>query len=380
MTMHLSQFITANLEAILIEWEAFARSMVPSGSEMTTQDLRDHAAQILIAIAADIATRQTAEEQHEKSLGHRDPASTGNSPAAIHGRTRQGRGFSLPQVVAEFRALRASVARLWLVYERKRGGMVDELIRFDEALDQALAESILKFSEEAALARDTFLAILGHDLRNPLAAITSAGHVLAQRDAEAADHVGGRILRSARTMNAIVRDLLELARLHLGGDIPLHRKLVNLEEVCRAAMEEANAAFPEATYRLEVCGDVQGYFDGDRIQQVFSNLCSNAAQYSSDSKHIVVALQGKPEEIIFQIRNFGPVIPAASLSTLMDRLTQVGGDAMDAGRPTNSLGLGLYIVREITLAHGGEVTVESEASSGTLFKVRLPRAAGELRV
>ncbi|MBB3118636.1 sensor histidine kinase [Pseudoduganella violacea] len=375
MTMHLPQFITTNLEAILVEWEAFARSQAPSGSEMTTQDLRDHAAQILSVIAADIATRQTAEEQHEKSLGHRDPAPTSNSPAAIHGRTRQGRGFSLPQVVAEFRALRASVTRLWLASGHKRGAIVDELIRFDEALDQAQAESILKFSEEAALARDTFLAILGHDLRNPLAAITSAGHVLAQRDAEASDHVGSRILRSARTMNAIVRDLLELARLHLGGDIPLHRKLVNLEEICRAAMEEANAAFPEATYQLDVRGDVLGYFDGDRIQQLFANLCSNAAQYSTDGKHIALALQGEPTEIVFQIRNFGPVIPAASLPTLMDRLTQVGGDAMDAGRPANSLGLGLYIVREITLAHGCMVTVESAASSGTLFQVRLPRAA-----
>ncbi|HWV88800.1 MAG TPA: RsbRD N-terminal domain-containing protein, partial [Burkholderiales bacterium] len=169
--MRLAQFITENLEQILVEWEAFASSLLAPGQTMTSLALRDHARQILQAVAEDIETNQTDLEQAYKSQGFVPIAEATRTAAMTHGALRHLAGFDLRQLAAEFRALRASVLRLWL----KRGAQDDtafyQMTRFNESIDQALAESIANYSDEVARSRDTFLAILGHDLRDPLSAI-----------------------------------------------------------------------------------------------------------------------------------------------------------------------------------------------------------------
>src|SRR3954471_18775609 len=173
--MRLAQFIIENLEEIMIEWEAFATSLLAPGQTMTSLALRDHSKQILQAIALDIEEGQTDLEQAYKSKGYVRIADATRTAAMTHGALRYLAGFDLRQLAAEFRALRASVLRLWL----KRGGAGGkaaffQMTRFNEAIDQALAESIANYSDEVARSRDTFLAILGHDLRSPLAAIANS--------------------------------------------------------------------------------------------------------------------------------------------------------------------------------------------------------------
>src|SRR5678815_1532298 len=214
--MRLAQFITEHLEEILVEWEAFASSLLSPGQVMTSLALRDHATQVLKAIAEDIESNQTDLEQLYKSKGFAQIAEATRTAAMTHGALRHLAGFDLRQLAAEFRALRASVLRLWL-----RQGAQDEktafyqMTRFNEAIDQALAESIANYSDEVARSRDTFLAILGHDLRSPLAAVANSGLFLASPGvlpAGAALDAARRVNRGAAKMGAMIRDLLEYTR------------------------------------------------------------------------------------------------------------------------------------------------------------------------
>ena len=179
--MALSEFILANREPILAEWEAFARSCAPASGSMDVAALRDHADELLSVMAADLATPQGALEQSEKSKGHATPEDADVRTAAEeHGAGRAQSGFTVEQMVAEYRALRASVIRLWT---RSQGALqlpdLEDLTRFNEAIDQSLAESVTRYNQELSQAKEIFLGVLGHDLRTPLGAIyTSAKFML----------------------------------------------------------------------------------------------------------------------------------------------------------------------------------------------------------
>src|SRR5687768_6942178 len=222
--MRLAQFITENLEQILVEWEAFASSLLAPGQTMTSLALRDHARQILQAVAQDIETNQTDLEQAYKSQGFVPIAEATHTAAMTHGALRHLAGFDLRQLAAEFRALRASVLRLWLKRGTQDATAFYQMTRFNESIDQALAESIANYSDEVARSRDTFLAILGHDLRSPLSAVANSGLYLASPGllpAGAPLEAARRVIRGAARMGAMIKDLLEYTRARLGRSIPI---------------------------------------------------------------------------------------------------------------------------------------------------------------
>ena len=160
-TMRLPFFIRQHTEAILAEWETFASTLVPAAQGMSTSMLRDHAEQILQAIAFDLETDQTPEQQYQKSKGLA-PALVEESPASSHGTDRQASGFTLLQLTAEYRALRASVLRLWLpTVGQFTDAVLVDTVRLNEAIDQALAESVVTYSAQAARARDLFWPFWG---------------------------------------------------------------------------------------------------------------------------------------------------------------------------------------------------------------------------
>jgi len=284
--MRLANFITENLEEILVEWEGFAASLLVPGQTMTSLALRDHASQILLAIAEDIETRQTELEQAYKSKGFAQIAEATRTAAMTHGALRHLAGFDLRQLAAEYRALRASVLRLWL----KRGVASEsafyEMTRFNEAIDQALAESISNYSNEVARSRDTFLAILGHDLRSPLSAIANSGLYLTAPGllpGGAPLEAARRVTRGAARMSTMIKDLLEYTRARLGRSIPIVPQPGDMEQVCRMAYDEIRAIYPERVFRLEISGDLNGRFDADRLQQVLANLLNNAVRHGEKS-------------------------------------------------------------------------------------------------
>ena len=375
--MKLSTFITSHLEKILSEWDTFARTLFPASPATPHHILRDHAREILQETVVDLDTHQTAAEQTEKSKGQNDENVNKKSAAAIHGTLRQASGFTLTQLAAEYRALRATVLRLWMPHMQDcTPETATDMMRFNEAMDQALAESVVTYSENADRTRDTFLAILGHDLRSPLFTMKLAGSYLMRPaiGTEVTREMGARVARSAANMTAMVKDLLEYARTQLGSGIPLTLRPENLAGICQAALDDAQAGYPDCPFELEASGDLSGAFDSPRLQQLFSNLLNNAAQYRDGTRAVTITALGKADSISVQVCNHGPVIPAASLQAIFDPLVQLSVESgPQEGAPSSSLGLGLFIAREITTAHGGTITVASNAQSGTVFTVKLPR-------
>jgi len=376
--MRLAQLITDNLEELLVEWEAFALSLLSPGQKMTSLALRDHATQILKAIAEDIESNQTDLEQAYKSKGFVPIADATRTAAMTHGALRYLAGFDLRQLAAEFRALRASVLHLWLKRGGDNGSAFYQMTRFNESIDQALAESIANYSDEVARSRDTFLAILGHDLRSPLTAIANSSLYLGSPGllpaGEPLDAVR-RINRSTAKMGSMIKDLLEYTRTRLGHAIPVSPRAGSMEQICRSALDEIRAVHPERIFRLETSGELEGRFDSERLQQVLSNLLNNAVQHGAPSEPITLRAYGEPDEITVQVRNHGRPIPASQLQVIFDPLVQVASaSASDDADAADNLGLGLYICREIVTMHGGTMRAES-SERGTVFSAHLPRGS-----
>jgi signal transduction histidine kinase len=373
--MRLSLFINEHIEHILTEWDNFARTLAPAANGMSTAMLRNHAEQILRAIASDLENDQSPEQQYQKSRGLA-PTILKESAASTHGTIRQASGFTLSQLTAEYRALRASVLRLWLpAVGQFTDGILVDTVRFNEAIDQALAESVVMYSAQAARARDLFLAVLGHDLRAPLATMSMVGEYLCKSEEAAArvSQVGERVKRSAALMGAMVNDLLEYTRAELGGAMPMHPAKTDIADICKSAIEDANAMNPGCVFKLDVGRDLVGEFDGIRLHQLFCNLLINAAQYRESKSPVVIVARAEPEEVCVQVKNRGKPIADEALQSIFQPLVQLSIEGQRDGRPATSLGLGLFVAREIAYAHGGTITAVSNETEGTIFTIRLPK-------
>jgi signal transduction histidine kinase len=225
--MQMSEFITTNMDPILREWDTFARCVSPVAKGVSAARLRDHSREMLQEIAADMQTAQSSAEQQAKSEGHgKNRRPTEDSPAQTPALARLGDSFTLNEVVAEIRALRASVVRLWT---REMGpadrGKIDELIRFNESIDQALSESVARYLAGIDRARDLLLGALAHDLRNPLGAIIQSAHFLLRDDnlGSAPTKAVVRVLNSGTRMKGMISDLLDFTRTRLGDHLPITR-------------------------------------------------------------------------------------------------------------------------------------------------------------
>jgi signal transduction histidine kinase len=375
--MTLARFIHSNVDAILTEWEAFALTLQPAAETMTALALRNHAKEILLAMARDIEAEQTDMQQEDKSKGWAPVLKGKETAAATHGALRHLVGFDLRQLTAEYRALRASVLKLWREHlSALEDPMLTEMTRFNEAVDQALAESVARYSDEVARSRDTFLAILGHDLRSPLSAVSMSAHYLAipGKLDPAAMPVVVRIKQSALTMSLMIRDLLEYTRTRLGKGIPVAPIPCDIGHICEDAHDEVQAAHPDCVFDLEMEGNLRGQVDRSRLGQVLSNLLNNAVQYGTKSLPITLTARGEAERIVIKVMNLGPPIPAESLQVIFNPLVQLRSEeaAGSDPRPT-SLGLGLFIAQEIVTAHGGKLLAESSDAGRTVFTVQLPR-------
>jgi signal transduction histidine kinase len=375
--MRLDLFIHERMDDILSEWEAFAQTQSPAADQMSKLALRDHARQILAAIALDIGTFQNADQQQAKSQGKAPEPGGGQSAASIHGALRQASDFSLLQLAAEFRALRATVLRLWLPkVSQMSAEAAGHMVRFNEAIDQALAESVVTYSARADHTRELFLAILGHDLRAPLSSMTTAGDLLSRvrLEPEKVADIGLRVKRGARLMSSMVEDLIGYTRTQLGAGMPNVLQAADVGDIAQAAIDDASATHPATRFALHTEGRLDGQFDSVRLQQLVTNLLINAAQYGTDALPVRLAVAGAADAITIAVSNDGPLIPAESLESIFSPLVQLPGVDQDA-RPRTSLGLGLFVAREIALAHGGGISAASTEAEGTVFTVVIPRGS-----
>jgi len=369
--MRLSDFILKNMETVLTEWESFAATLLPGAGNMTSLTLRDHAPQILEAIAHDITTAQTRDEQAEKSRGRASKmAGAPETAAQTHAVLRARSGFNIMHLVAEYRALRASVLRLWFdsnPLDEGRG----EVTRFNEAIDQAIAESVGHFHAQVEMSRNLFLGMLGHDMRTPLSAIVATASYLGALNA--GEHVSAaaeRLIRSGASMQVLLDDLVDFNRSKLGLGLSVVPESIDLAQALASELEQLRSAHSGRHIEFVAIGDSRGHWDSRRLKQVLRNLVCNALEHGSPDTPVSVTLVGEETEVRLEVANQGSKIDAAAQSQLFDPLTR-GFERTGRG---DGLGLGLFIVREIALAHGGRVALESgENTARTTFAVILPR-------
>jgi signal transduction histidine kinase len=375
--VHLADFILANIEPILAEWEAFARTILPVTSGMTRQQLRDEAENILRHIAHDMKLAQTGEEQQAKSEGRRVRIvlPEGESAAEIHSTDRQTSGFTLLEMVSEYRALRASVIRLWTKNMPDGADLESlyQLTRFNEALDEFQSDSIIHFTQKVDHSRDLVLAVLGHDLRDPLGVIVTYATYLTRLDRfdENTRTAVGRLFATATRMRLMVSDLLDFARARLGAVLPITRAPMNIGETCRRVIDEVGTLHPRATLHMHTNGPLDGEWDPVRISQLLTNLLVNAVQHGSPATPVDILLTGNENEVSIAVRNEGEPIPANEIKGIFEPMVR---GSREQATPS-SIGLGLYIAREVVRAHGGKIKAQSSADTGTTFTALLPRVA-----
>jgi signal transduction histidine kinase len=375
--MRLADFILTNRDAILAEWEEFAKTCAPASGSMGIAALSDHAAEMLTVIAEDLKTPQGDLEQSEKSKGNAPTSdATKRTAAEKHGKGRAESGFTIDQMVAEYRALRASVKRLWT---KEQGEVtptdLEDLIRFDEAIDQSLAESVTRFTQDLDSSKEMFLAILGHDLRTPIGAVLTSARFMLETKELVEPHLTltSRIVSSTTRMNQMVGALLDFTRSRLGGGIPIAPASMNMGKAVHDVVSEMSAAHPGRKIEVDARGALKGNWDCARISQVLSNLIGNALEHGSDRTSVTVAVQGDEKEVTVAVHNRGAPILEDQLDGIFNAMKRQGMAGSD-GQSAN-LGLGLYIADQIVQAHKGRIEVESSEDLGTTFTVHLPRSA-----
>lgn len=395
--MILREFILENSEPILAEWVRFARSL-GVGVGLSRLSLLNHSAELLLAIAADMATQQNAAQRLAKAEGHADVDTTAGGikdVSAFHAISRVESGFDLLQMVAEYRALRSSVLELWRVSKPVAHlGDLEEVGRFNEAVDQALAEAVKAFSGRMRRSSDLFLAVLGHDMRGPLHSISMLAQ-LAEAECEDKGKVSAstqQIVATVESAAKLLDDLLIFTSTRLGAGLPITRSKVNVAALCREAIAEVKAAYPSAPIRLMRGGarsgengamigrtggseddlDFTGDFDPGRLRQAIVNLVRNAVQHGLSASEIIVRLHCGLTSLTLSVHNSGRAIDADLLPTIFDPLVRGHIPNPTPMRRAGSVGLGLYIVREVVHAHGGVVRVESSDAVGTTFIAVFP--------
>ncbi len=217
---------------------------------------------------------------------------------------------------------------------------------------------------------ELFVAMLGHDLRNPLTAIVAGATRLQRRsEDEFVRQTADRILDGGKRMGRMIDALLDLTRARLAGGIPLRRGPSDLGLLVDAVVADARTAAPDRAIDLQRHGDLTGNWDGDRLAQVASNLVGNALNHGDPATPVQVQVDGDGAEVVMCVVNGGR-IEAELRPSLFDPFRRGRVPAQGLG---DGLGLGLYIVQQIALAHGGSIEVNDVEPHSTAFTVRLPR-------
>jgi signal transduction histidine kinase len=368
--MALAEFIRTNIDAIAQEWEEFAKSCTPASIGMTRTTLLNDVIPILEAIAHDMETPQSLDEEIAKGKG-RHMSDSLAQVAANHVGARIESRFDLAQIVSEYRAVRASALRL---YARSEGLSEEtrEVVRFSEAIDESVAEIVPTFLHRESQYRDRFFGMLGHDLRGPINAIGLCAALLTDGPDRSADDRRwiSRILKSCDRLDHMVKDIIDFTRGRFGEPMRILRVRADLKTVVRDIISEIQCANPAAIINFSAAGPVPGEWDSDRLSQLLWNLVMNAIQHGK-AKQVEVKVETENNQVLIAVHNEGQPIPPDALATIFNPLMREG----NSDHHPVGLGLGLFICKEIVKAHGGTLVATSTWEVGTTFTVRMNKAA-----
>jgi signal transduction histidine kinase len=242
------------------------------------------------------------------------------------------------------------------------GQLIGAVMTFVDVTEQRRTREKL---EAAAQMRDRFTSVLGHDLRNPLSTVLMGAQQIARSDAsDGIRRTANRLTRAAERMQRLVGDLLDLVRVREGGEILLRPRPTDLAVLAREIVSEFELAHPERRIVVETSGAVVGEWDADRLAQICSNLLSNAIRHGANDANVSMRVAATNDNATLTVENRGSPIPIEIRPHLFDPFRR--GSTSGHG-----LGLGLFIVREVARAHGGDVAFTSD-DERTAFTVRLP--------
>lgn len=373
MQLRLADFIDANSQVIVDQATQVASSFSSRSAGVNTDAMREQLPQILDAIVRDLRTTQSRAEAVQRSRTPVMAPATPSSAAGTYARLRAQSGITLEQVVSELRALRSCVLLLWSDAAPDGDDALEDVVRFNEAVDQILAESIANFSAEIEGWRNVFLGTLAHDLRGPLSVNLLAAEVLSRITPDGpARPLVDRMTRSATRIKALLDSLLDYSKASLGRGIRVSPVEADLDAELRDEIELLQALFPEHEVAYESGGRTTAIVDASRIREAVANLVINAAKHGAPNGRIRVVLSADRSGLTLAVENFGPTVPDETLSGLF---MPFGHMREEGNSPqTDSLGLGLFIVKQIATAHGGSVSVSS-GEGRTTFVLKLPTEA-----
>ena len=264
-------------------------------------------------------------------------------------------------------------AQDYLIKDRVSGSLLARAVR--HAVERKRVEEAQRrvaAADEVARLREQFVAVLGHDLRNPLSSIAmNAALLLKQADmTERQLKIVARMARSADRMNRMIGDLLDFTRSRLGGGYPLAPSTGSLVETFRQVIDELETVYQDRALALAADGRVVGTWDLDRLAQLASNLIANGLQHSAADTPVRVTLREDGPDAVIEVNHRGAAIPPHLLPALFEPFARVQTGFGEG----QGLGLGLYIARQIVLAHRGRIEARSDETDGSTITVRLPRA------
>ncbi len=352
-----SKFLRAEVASLTRDWETAVRERLPVLNRLSRGALIDHIPEFLTGLASWIDGDEQAGCKGFTAL------------VQGHALQRLGHGVALETVSSEYQILRTVILTALLPIE----GTPDNrrlLIELNGALDFATAQAIHAYAGARDTIRERFISILGHDLRNPLNAVLLGASALTSVHCSQPKHasISATILRSAGRMQRMITDVMDFAQAHLGHGIPATPVPCNLGGIASEAVNELKTAHPERTITIETHGDLAGYWDRDRVLQALSNLISNAVQHGTDPIQVAVSEHPDKLSVTTRVTNAGVTIPADDLP----RLFEPFGPRRAADSRRTGLGLGLFIVQQIAIAHGAVCEVQS-ADGQTTFQIAWPR-------
>lgn len=353
----ISDRLRARKQAISDKWELRVREDVPALRPLDSSALCDHLAELLEALA------RWVEGDSAGAKGGFDALAEG------HAVQRLGYGYDLATLTHEYSLLRSVLIRDCLATAIEDASR-EALARLNEGLDEAILQAVRRYARGRDEVRDRFIGILAHDLRNPLNTIAIAADRLLLQSQGADARIGrvaSTIARSTDRMGRMIEQVIQVAREHLGGGIPVTLTPGDLGEICREAVDELVTGHPGRDIVLETSGDLEGFWDHDRIVQAMSNLVGNALQHGADPIRVTVTEASDRQSIESTVSNAGRAPTNDEIAAMFDPFRATS--ARKGG-----LGLGLYIVRAIARAHGAQIaTSAGPDGEGFRFTIIWPR-------
>ena len=376
----ISSLLHQHHELLIEQWIQLVLSdpEVPEANRLSEVALRDHIPRLLARMRDMLVAQAARSAANDAAI-----QISISSPAQAHAHHRFANGYTLGHAMREMTHFRATVvdlcgregARLEGDEAKLLQAMIDAaLITVAVEMEQA-ARTDLEIERERLRQevefRERFMGILGHDLRNPLSAVVNAATLLQESDYVPAQEawILERITKSADRMARMISDLLDVTRARSGGRLAIRPSQVDLRALCLQVTEELKMVYQGRLVLVRGAGDTTGDWDADRIAQLVQNLTGNALDYSPGGTPVRIAIQSTGASVRLSIHNRGPTIPVEKMASIFEPFQRGGDEA----RPSNGLGLGLFIAAEIAASHGGTLRVRSGPIQGTTFILALPR-------